>query len=195
LLESYDTGKSKNYILKNYYDFIKEEVGLYQNYKKLKISTWEEKAYQGFFYYLSEKLNKNKNITKTGFGYHDNPNGGHWSLWFGNDKKIKNKYGEKICFHLNLETSNYNGNKEWLCRLIIRTDGRKDDTKWDKKDIEQFIGTIGEKIMNKTGKYIILAKLFQIDNESKINNYLDLEKKIMAELDRFIEWQNKEGFK
>jgi len=49
--------------------------------------------------------------------------------------------------------------------------------------------------MNRTGKYIILSKLFQIDSESKINNYLDLEKKIMEELDRFIEWQNKEGFK
>jgi hypothetical protein len=41
---------------------------------------------------------------------------------------------------------------------------------------------------------MILAKLFQIDNESKIYNYKELEKKIVMELKGFIEWQNKEGF-
>jgi hypothetical protein len=199
LLKSCEAEKSENYILKNYYDYIKEEVELYKNYEKLKINTWDDKAYQGFFYYLSDVLNKDKNIKKsfTGFDYHDNEEGGHWSLWFGNDKKVKNKYGEEVCFHLNLETSNKNGSKKWFCRLIIRANKRADNSKWKKSDIEQYIGSFGEckGIIHTTGENIILSKLFQVDKESNICSYNELEKNIMLGLKQFVEWQNKEGFK
>jgi hypothetical protein len=194
LLSAYEAGKSKNDILRNYFEFIEKEVELYDNFKKLNINEWDDKAFQGFFNYLLPKLKRNKNISNHGFGYHDNPNGGHWSLWFGDDRKIKNKNGEKIGFHLNLETANSNVKKDWSCRLIIRANERNDGSKWRKSDIEQYIGKIGKEITNKTGKYMILSKLFQIDNESRIYNYKELEKKIMMELKRFIEWQSEEGF-
>jgi hypothetical protein len=136
LLNTYEAGKTKNDILKNYFDFIKEESELYDNFMKLNITEWDDKAFQGFFYYLLPKLKNNKNISNSGFGYHDNPNGGHWSLWFGNDNKVKNKNGEKIGFHLNLETANSNVRKDWVCRLIVRTNEREDRSKWKKSDIE-----------------------------------------------------------
>ena len=82
-----------------------------------------------------------------------------------------------------------------MCRLIIRANERDDRSKWKKSDIEQFIGSIGEDTKHMKGEYIILAKLFQVDNESSIYDYKKLEKKIMLGLEQFIEWQNKEGFK
>jgi len=194
LLNKYEAGKSTNNILKYYFDFIKEEVELFDKFKIFNINDWDDYAYQGFFYHLSKVL-KNENITSIGFDHHDNRDGGKWSIWFLNDKIIKNKYGKDIGFHLNLETSSKNDkNKKWLCRLIIRANGKSNNTKWNKKDIEQFIGKIGERTNNSPGKNIILSILFPINyNESKIN-YIDLEKKIMAEFERFNEWQNKEGF-
>jgi len=194
LLNTYEAGKSENDILKNYFDFIKGKSELYDNFKKVNVNEWDDKAFQGFFYYLLLEIIRNKRITKYGFGYHDNPSGGHWSLWFGSDMKIKNKNGEKIGFHLNLETSNTKGEKDWLCRLIVRANERNDKSKWKKSDIEQFIGSIGENIIHMTGENIILAKLFQVDNESRIS-YKELEKKVMLELEGYIKWQNKEGFK
>jgi len=198
LLNKYEAGKSKNDILKNYYDFIKEKKEEFFIFEKTNIDKWENKAFQGFFYYLLHKiLEKYKNMTHYGFGYHDNPSGGHLSLWVGNDKVKKNKKGEKIGFHLNLETANKKGGKKWFCRLIIRANGRKKGLKWNKSDIEQYIEsikTIGEDTRHQPGKYIILAKLFHEDNKSKIG-YKELEEKVMFGLEQFIEWQKKEGFK
>jgi len=55
LLNKYEAGKSKNYILRNYFDFIKEEVELYYNFKRFNINEWDDKAFQGFFYNLLPK--------------------------------------------------------------------------------------------------------------------------------------------
>jgi hypothetical protein len=195
LLDTYEAGKSENLILKNYFDFIKEEVELYFNFMKIDIKEWDEKAFQGFFYYLLPKIKENKNIKKHEFGYNDNRNGGRWSLWFGSNKRNKNKNDEEIGFHLNLEMATKNGNENWACRLIIRADERKDKSQWKESDIEQYIGRIGEDIRHQPGKNIILAKLFQVDNESSIYTYKELEKNIMLELDKYIEWQDNEGFK
>ena len=197
LLNKYEAEKSENYILKNYFYFIKEEVEKYDNFMKINISEWNIEAFQGFFHYLLPIIRKNKYIleSNSGFGYHDNQSGGHWSIWFGNHMKIKNKNGDNIGFHLNLETSNTKGEKNWLCRLIVRANERDIEKKWGKSDIEQYIGKIGYKMNKYTpGKYIILAKLFQVDKKSRIN-YKELEEKIMYELEQFIEWQKKEGFK
>jgi len=194
LLTTYEAGKTENLILKNYFDFIKEEVELYYNFMKIEIKEWDEKAFQGFFYYLLPKIKENKNLKKYEFGYNDNRNGGRWSLWFGSDKRIKNKNGEEIGFHLNLEMATKNGKEDWSCRLIIRADERKDKSQWKKSDIEQYIGRIGEDIRHQPGENIILAKLFQ-DNESNIYRYKELEKNIMLGLEKYIEWQDNEGFK
>jgi len=198
LLNEYEAGKSENDILKNYFDFIKEKKEGFFIFEKTNINEWSDEAFQGFFYYLLNKLlNENNDLPHHGFDYHDNPSGGHRSLWFGNNKEKINKNGEKIKFHLNLETSNAKGNRDRLCRLIIRTTerGKGKESQWKKSDIEEFIGTIGDKMPTyQPGENIILAKLFEENNESRIS-YKELEEKVMSELKKYLEWQNKEGFK
>jgi len=195
LLKSCNAKRSKNQILKNYYDYIKEEAESYLKYLKVNVSGWDEKAFVGFFVYMSNKLKEDKGIKEIGFGYHDNPNKGHWSLWFSHKRKIKNKDGNKIGFQLNLETSNKNSNANWLCRLIVRADGREDGLQWKKSDIEQYIGKIGNPTVKQPGKNIILSQLFQIDKNNKKIKYKSLEKMIMKELEKYNIWQIKEGFK
>jgi hypothetical protein len=105
-------------------------------------------------------------------------NGGHWTLWFGNNLNKINNNKEKIGFHLNLEQQNHNSNNEWVCRLIIRANGHINGLKYKKSDINEFIGTIGNTIRHQPSKHIILSKLFEINKDSNIN-YESLEEKIL----------------
>jgi hypothetical protein len=195
MLEEGGAGKSNNQLIADYYNFIKDEVASYDHFKKDNICDWNTNAFIGFFSHMSGSLRNNESVKNIGFGYYDNRNGGKYALHFGNDKKAANENGQKIGFHLSLETPNTNKDEKWVCRLIIRANKHDDKFKWTKADIEHFIGTIGEKTSCHSGKYIILAELFKIRGDDSKNDYTYLENKINENLVLYSKWQAERGFK
>jgi tetratricopeptide (TPR) repeat protein len=182
-----------NPVLKNYYTYITARYKLFQKFKELPMDEWDDASIIGFFNYLSEKLSEDKRIVEKDYDVYTSNVGQTYSFWFSSMRGVANRYGEKISFRLSLEFPYQISGSRYFCRLLVRANGRANGERWQGRDIEQFIGSIGMDTRHMPGQYIILSQLFQIGLDSPVN-YQELEEKTLKALEVYCKWQDDNHF-
>lgn len=150
---------STNLILQSYRDRLQEKADHAQEFTSKEVKDWEDDQFCAFFESTLASLHS---IGLSGsFGRNDNRNGGRYSMWFGNQRKLG---PHRDSFHLNLETANKNPNGNWACRMIVRWDGDGTGGRRSRRDFE--LPQIGDRCSSMKSQFAIMGRLFDINSNS-----------------------------
>ncbi|MEK0211199.1 PD-(D/E)XK nuclease family protein [Bifidobacterium mongoliense] len=150
---------STNLILQSYRDRLQEKADHAQEFRSKAVKDWNTDQFCAFF---ESTLSSLHSIGLSGsFGRNDNRNGGRYSMWFGNQRKLG---PHRDSFHLNLETANKNPNGNWACRMIVRWDGDGTGGRRSRRDFE--LPQIGDRCSSMKSQFAIMGRLFDINSNS-----------------------------
>lgn len=180
----------ENLILNDYANHLQQRCAAYNAYSILPIKEWKDEQFCGFYEHLRLALKSEGYSVE--YGRNSNRNGGHWTCWFGNKKKVGKKGWN---FQINIEPPSKNqSSANWLLRCVVRFDNPLKEGEPETKSYSRRYFELPEINDNhyatRKSKFTIMGKLFEIGKDSDEANwgYEEVGQSIRNAIEEYEKW-------